>query len=381
MVDLNAIMEDMRPYNDAEVKEAMSRMLEVDDFKSVLSYVFPEMSISESMQLMQEVNSTTSFQEKFSSKAVDEVLNKTATHFSYSGLENICPDESYLFISNHRDIVMDSAILQNILCKNGHRTSQITFGSNLMSSQFIIDIGKVNKMFTFFRGGSRNEIYQNALVHSAYIRKVIGEIKESVWIAQRDGRTKDGNDQTQLSLLKMLTIKQKDHVAAIRQFNIVPITISYEFEPCDVFKVVERIKSKSGAYKKAKGEDFMSVLTGITGFKGRVHFAFGKPVNEYIDKNSNELTNCNIHAKVCEEMDRQIYNDYQLNKINYICYDSNKNSNQYLGEAYEQKDIAEIEAILSKKVSTIDDVDKEEAKQLLIEMYAAPVENYLKTKK
>ncbi|MCG8578537.1 MAG: 1-acyl-sn-glycerol-3-phosphate acyltransferase, partial [Bacteroidales bacterium] len=257
MVDLNAIMEDMRPYNDTEVKEAMARMLEKEEFKGVLNYVFPDKSISESMRLMQEIDSTQSFQEKFSSKAVDEVLNKTATQFTYSGLENIRPDESYLFISNHRDIVMDSAILQNILYKNGHRTSQITFGSNLMSSQFIVDIGKVNKMFTFFRGGTRNEIYQNALVHSAYIRKVIGEINESVWIAQRDGRTKDGNDQTQVSLLKMLTIKQKDNVAAIKQFNIVPITISYEYEPCDVFKVLERIKSKEGSYKKAKDEDFI----------------------------------------------------------------------------------------------------------------------------
>ncbi|WP_430813728.1 1-acyl-sn-glycerol-3-phosphate acyltransferase [Carboxylicivirga sp. RSCT41] len=380
MVDLNAIMEDMRPYNDAEVKEAMARMLEKEEFKGVLNYVFPEMSIDEAMHLMREIDSTNSFQEKFSSKAVDEVLNKTATQFTYSGIENIRPDESYLFISNHRDIVMDSAILQNILFKNGHRTSQITFGSNLMSSQFIVDIGKVNKMFTFFRGGTRNEIYQNALVHSAYIRKVIGEIKESIWIAQRDGRTKDGNDQTQVSLLKMLTIKQKDNVAAIRQFNIVPITISYEYEPCDVFKVCERIKSKEGAYKKSKDEDFISVLTGITEFKGRVHFAFGKPVNQFIDANISELNNCNIHEKVCEEMDRQIHSNYQLNKINYYSYDVLIGKHQFLGEHYQREDQAEIEAVLSKKIAATSDVDKDEVRKLLIELYAAPVENFLKHK-
>ncbi|MCG8582176.1 MAG: hypothetical protein MI866_19800, partial [Bacteroidales bacterium] len=159
------------------------------------------------------------------------------------------------------------------------------------------------------------------------------------------------------------------------------ITISYEYEPCDVFKVLERIKSKEGSYKKAKDEDFISVLTGITEFKGRVHFAFGKPVNQYIDANMPELTNCNIHEKVCEEMDRQIHTDYQLNEINYYCYDILNDTPQFLGKQYQQEDVAEIETVLSKKIAATSGVDKDEVKQLLIELYAAPVVNFLKYKK
>lgn len=380
MIEMDQKLVEMRPYNDKEVQEAMQRLVRQKEFLDILKYVFPDQKLEDSLKLMSDVKSTYEFQKMFSSNAVEEVLNKTASKFTFSGLDNINCNTSYLFISNHRDIVFDSAILQNVLLQNGHRTTQITFGSNLMSSQFIIDLGKVNKMFTFYRGGTRNDIYNNALAHSAYIKKVLTEENESIWIAQRDGRTKDGNDQTQLSLLKMLTIKQKDPIEAIRQFNIVPISISYEFEPCDVLKINERLASENGVYNKKEGEDFNSVLTGIVGKKGKVHLAIGKPINSYLDDNLNTITKCNVHQSVCDEMDRQIYQNYKLNAVNYICYDLLFGNVDHLNKNYDAIELANTRALIDEKVKLLDPHKEGTARQKLYEMYANPVINYERCK-
>ncbi|MCW3785566.1 hypothetical protein [Plebeiibacterium sediminum] len=381
MIDFEKVYEEMRPYRDEEIAGAMSRILKEQAFYPVLHYVYPNRSLEESLKEMGAIKSIYDFQSKFSKIAVEEVLNKTATSFSYSGVENLDKETSYLFISNHRDIVLDSAILQCVLLNNGHRTTQITFGSNLMSSQFIIDIGKVNKMFTFYRGGSRVDIYRNALIHSAYIKKVLTEENESAWIAQRDGRTKDGYDKTQISLLKMLTIKEKDHIAALKKFNICPVSISYELEPCDIYKVRERLASAEEEYVKEKDEDFNSILNGIVGTKGRVHIAFGKPVNCFIDENIDELDNNNIHQKVCDEMDRQIWLNYQLNPFNYVAYDILNTSQQNMGAKYSEQDIDDFYDLIDQKVSgETDQIRIKKQKDGLLKMYAAPVESYLKVK-
>ncbi len=381
MIEFEKVYEEMRPYRDEEISEAMNRILKEQAFYPVLQYVFPHRSIEESLKEMSTIKTIYDFQMKFSKCAVEEVLNKTATKFSYSGVENLDKETSYLFISNHRDIVLDSAILQVVLNYNGHRTTQITFGSNLMSSQFIIDIGKVNKMFTFYRGGSRVDIYRNALIHSTYIKKVLTEEKESAWIAQRDGRTKDGHDKTQLSLLKMLTIKEKDHISALKKFNICPISISYELEPCDIYKVRERLAANEEEYVKEKDEDFNSILNGIIGPKGKVHLAFGKPVNNFIEDHINELDNNNVHEKVCEHMDREIWLNYNLNPFNYIAFDILNTSQQNLGANYKEKDIDEFYSLLDTKVADeTDQIKIKKQKNALLKMYAAPVENFFKVK-
>ncbi len=382
MIDFESVYDEMRPYRDEEISAAMSRILKEQAFYPVLQYVFPDNSIEESLKEMSTIKSIYDFQSKFSKIAVEEVLNKTATHFSYSGIENLDKETSYLFISNHRDIVLDSAILQCVLLDNGHRTTQITFGSNLMSSQFIIDLGKVNKMFTFYRGGSRVDIYRNALIHSAYIKKVLTEEKESAWIAQRDGRTKDGYDKTQISLLKMLTIKEKDHISALKKFNICPVSISYEMEPCDIYKVKERLATAEEEYVKDKDEDFNSILNGIVGFKGNVHIAFGKPVNHYIDENITDMDNNNIHEKVCDEMDRQIWSNYKLNPFNYVAFDILNTSQQNLGSKYSEEDVDNFYSLLDKKVAEeTDPIRIKKQKDGLLKMYAASVESYLKVQK
>ncbi len=379
MTEFEKIYEEMRPYKDEEISDAMARILEEKAFYPVLQYVFPDRTVEESVKEMSTIDSIYDFQLKFSKNAVEEVLNKTATNFSYSGIENLDKDTSYLFISNHRDIVLDSAILQCVLINNGHRTTQITFGSNLMSSQFIIDLGKVNKMFTFYRGGSKIDIYRNAMIHSAYIKKILTGEKESVWIAQRDGRTKNGSDKTQLSLLKMLTIKEKDHITALKNFNICPVSISYELEPCDIYKVRECLATSEDEYVKEKDEDFKSIVNGIIGAKGNVHIAFGKPLNSFIEENTNELDISNVHEKVCNEIDKQIWHNYKLNPFNYVAYDILNTSQQHLGSRYSGQDIDNFYKLLDEKVSgESNPISIKKQKESLLKMYAVSVENYLK---
>ncbi len=369
--------EKMRPYNDEEVKEAMKRIIQTKEFEAVLQYVFPERSLEESLLEMSKVTSTDDFQKRFSSHAVEEVLRKTATDFSYSGMEHLEKDKSYLFISNHRDIVMDSAILQNVLLTNGYRTTQITFGSNLMKGQFVIDLGKVNKMFTFYRGGGRAEIYKNAFIHSEYIQKVINEVGDSVWIAQRDGRTKDGNDQTRVSLIKMLTMvtNGKDVIETLQSCNIVPVSISYEYEPCDLLKIREKLNTIDGKYEKHSEEDFQSILHGIVSQKGKVHMAFCKPVNQFIEENKDRLDSSIVHQEVANFMDREIHKNYQLNPINEFAYDflnSNQDWDSFVESNKDYKEYASYFDNIAKEFK-----DKSLASEELLKMYAAPKVNVL----
>lgn len=365
----------MRPHNNNEASDAMHRMLKCKEFESVLKFVFPNMSVDQSKKNLADVGSIEDFQYKFSKYAVAEILNKTSSGFSYSGINNIDCNTPYLFISNHRDIVLDSAILQYVLITNGHKSTQITFGSNLMSSQFVIDMGKINRMFTFFRGGSRNDIYNNALIHSAYIKNAITNERQSVWIAQRDGRTKDGNDKTQISLLKMLTIKEKDPVTAIRNLNIVPLSIFYEIEPCDIFKARESILSDKQKYIKTENEDFISVLTGITQYKGKIHLTIGKPLNDFIDNNLSALNRNNVHKEMCDVIDSQIYNGYELTKWNYISYDICNSSSIFFDKKYSHEDKKMMSDMFDEKVKKINDVEAPLLKDRLIKMYAMPVYN------
>ena len=365
----------LRPYNDAEAPEAMSRILNDENFKHIISYLYEDRKIEDVLREYQKIKTVREFQLTFSHYAVRKVIEKTSDGLTYSGLDKLSNKKAYLFISNHRDIVLDSAIMQILLVENNHETSQITFGSNLMSSNFIIDLGKMNKMFTFYRGGTKIQMYKNALLHSKYIQRVITEENESVWIAQRDGRTKDGDDKTQISLIKMLTMGKDNPFEALKELNIVPVSISYEYEPCDSRKIQEKYISKYGEYKKQKGEDFDSVLKGITNYKGRIHMAFGEPINNVIEKaetdnlDSNELVDI-----VAKSIDNQIYKNYILRPINYFATDILLNQKKYLNDKYNEEDVKKYSDFFDKKVTLLKG-DKQELKQMLLNLYAMPYRN------
>ena len=277
------IYDDIRPYRDDEIPEAMQRIADSASFPLLAAYVFPDRDVHAVKEMIKSIRTIRQFQTQVMYDVNKQVISRTMTEFTYGGIEKLSPNVRYLFIGNHRDIVLDSCLMQYTLYINGFETSEITFGANLMQSQLIIDIGKSNKMFKVERPGNNiKEFYRASLYLSEYIRYVICDKHQSVWIAQRNGRTKDGIDLTDQGIIKMLGMSRLDNkVDSIAELHIVPVAISYEWEPCDVLKALELYERRQiGRYIKKPGEDVNSILTGFTQPKGRVHLEFCEPISE-----------------------------------------------------------------------------------------------------
>ena len=367
--------ETVRPYQDHEVKQVIERMMGYPQFKAMLKYLYENADMDELIGTFRSLGTVHEFQDFFSRYTVEKIIEKTSGGLTVRGIENITPGNPYLFVGNHRDIVLDAAIMQWILNDRGHSTSQITFGSNLMKDQFLLDLGKLNKMFTFFRGGSRVEQYRNALINSAYINFVIKEYRESIWIAHRNGRTKNGDDKTQTGLIKMLAAGSKNMIGDLAGLNIVPVTISYEIEPCDVRKIRELYVSRRKEYVKAPDEDYHSILAGITGEKGRIGYAFGTPLNAFITGLEKEHLHPNeIIERITREIDRQMHGDYALWPANYIAYDILRQTTGY-EQHYAPDEKVLFEETMAKKTGTLEGFDPKELRTMYLEMYANPVIN------
>jgi len=368
----------MRPYRDNEVPAAIERIIDTAPFRQIVSYLYEGRNIDEVLKELSQIKTVLDFQLIFSHHAVREIVRKTSDGLTYSGLDKLDKDKGYFFIANHRDIVLDSAIMQILLVENDYQTSQITFGSNLMVNEFIVDLGKLNKMFNFYRGGSKIQMYRNAMLHSKYIQRVITEENESIWIAQRDGRTKNGNDKTQVSLIKMLTMGKDNPFTALKELNIVPVTISYEYEPCDARKVQEQyIIAQKGNYQKQKGEDMDSVLKGITNYKGRIHIAFGDLMTPVIEQCEQQNMEFNDFAEtVATAIDKQVYRDYMLRPNNYIASDLLSNTTNYLNSHYDEKERNHFIKFVEQKITALQG-DNNALKKRFYEMYAMPLINKL----
>ena len=371
--------EALRPYYDNESDEVMKRIAHHDSYHKAMSYLWPEMSKEEVIAKALNTKSPYEFQTGYMSEAIWKIVNSTSDGLTWSGLDQLNRDKAYLYIANHRDILLDSAILQIILDKEDFETSEITFGSNLMDQGFITDFGRMNRMFTVKREGNVKELYDISRQLSAYIRHVIIDKNTSVWIAQRNGRTKDGNDITQTGLLKMLNMSgDKDFKKSFSELNIVPLTISFEYEPCDHLKVQELyLSSLHTKYVKAPGEDLNSILTGIKQPKGKIHVCFGKPITEEdlvdIDKTANE----NEKIKhLAAHIDKCIYQSYKLNPVNYIAYDLLNKTNVFENNYTKEQMDAFSNYVNSKVKSMTGETDV--LNHLFISLYANPVINKLK---
>ena len=366
--------DDIRPYIDAEIPAAMQRIANSEYLKSMCDFVFPGKDVNEIKKMISELTLIDDFQSKVMYPANERIIKTTIDHFSYSGLEFLDPKKNYLYVSNHRDIMLDSSLLQSLLLINGFPTSEITFGSNLMSSQLVIDIGKSNKMFKVVRGGNAREFYENSRHLSEYIRYTITEKGASVWIAQRNGRTKDGNDATDQGIIKMFCMSNKhDLVKSIEDLNIVPVAVSYQWESCDMFKTKELYQSMGGAkYVKQKDEDFISILTGITQQKGNVHFSLCKPLEkeEYIDF-ANESPN-QLYKNIANLIDKRIYENYKLWNTNYIAHDIRSGRNKYAARYTPE----EKEQFLQRfhQIMNQVDGDKDIIRSIYLGIYANPID-------
>ena len=373
--------DEIMPYNDQQTSEALLRLTKEPFFFRIMKYFFPEKSKDEIISEISRLTTVKEWQVTFMHPIVYHIIDNTSDGLTYSGFDQLNDNTHYLFISNHRDILLDSAILQVLLYDNGLETSQITFGNNLMESQFITDAGKINKMFTVARGTGGKEFYENSNLLSNYIRSTIKE-KDSIWIAQRNGRTKDGDDKTQVGLLKMLNISGNNgFVENFSELNIVPMSISYEYEPCDYSKVSELFLSGKTEYVKKRGEDIESLVNGIVGKKGRIHLSITEPITDRL-LTLNEISNENEKIKILTGLiDEQIHKNYKLWPTNYIAYDLFFGNNKYK-DFYEE---AEKQAFLNYIKPMIIRMEGEEdlIRQLFLKLYANPVinvESYQATK-
>jgi len=369
--------DEIRPYVDGEVEEVVERLLQTPAFYTMMEYVHPDWVEEKVREVMHEVKTIDGFQSKIAHPLMRILLDKTIDSLSISGLENIKKGESYLFISNHRDIILDSAILNVLLYEKGYGTFQTAIGSNLLSSDLVSDLTKLNKNFVVKRNTGAREFYENSMILSSYIQHVIGDLKESIWIAQREGRTKDGLDKTQPGLLKMLSINcDKPIRECFRELRITPVAISYEYDPCDVLKIPElKAISRDEKYEKAAGEDLNSILTGLTGKKGRVHIKIGKTLDKELDALADQ-NNVNEKLKMLGEIiDRQIYLNYKIWPTNQMAFD--KLENQIASaDAYDGRDPEEFFKFCRERLSDAH-LDSPEDYNWLLNMYANPVRNYL----
>lgn len=370
--------EDLRPYYDSEASEVMKRIANEDYYLKAMAYIWPEMTKEQAITKAYNTKSPYEFQTNFMSEAIWRIVHKSSSGLTYHGIKNLDRNKAYLFIANHRDILLDSAILQIILDKEEFETSEITFGSNLMEKGFITDFGRMNRMFAVKREGTVKELYDISQQLSAYIRHTIVDKNASVWIAQRNGRTKDGNDITQTGLLKMLNMSGNGNFKeSFSQLNIVPLSISFEFEPCDSLKCQELyLSSLHSKYIKAPGEDLNSIITGIQQYKGKIHLNFGKPIQDElteIEKASNENEKIKLLTAL---IDKQIYHNYKLFSSNYIAYDIMNQTNVF-ESSYSKEEREKFENYMKESISKLNG-EKDVLTQIFLGIYANPVINKLK---
>ena len=368
--------EDLRPFVADEIPAAMQCIADSEAFDALARYVFPHRDIEEVRRMVRAIRTTDEFQMSVMYHVNLRIIRRSITRLTVDGLDALDPAERYLFISNHRDIMLDSSLLQNLLHEAGHRTTEITFGSNLMQGELATAIGRANKMFKVVRDSNMHDFLADSLQLSAYIRHTLLEKRESIWIAQRNGRTKDGDDRTDRGIVKMFALSDRTNAArAIRSLHIVPVAVSYQWEPCDILKTRELYLSRGGRkYVKQPGEDLHSILTGILQPKGCVHFAIGQPLDRSLP-DTVEARHANaFYRTVADEIDRQIHRNYHLFDNNFIAHDLRSGTSTY-ADRYTPEARAAFEARMQQMLQEIDG-DPAILKAIFLGIYANPVENW-----
>ncbi|MCR4737340.1 MAG: 1-acyl-sn-glycerol-3-phosphate acyltransferase [Bacteroidales bacterium] len=367
--------DDIRPYYDDEAPEAYRRVMEDPRFQDAMRKCLPDYSIEDLKNDMAHYHSIDEVQANFIRRWIETFVNQYTTGYTFSGLENTSPDKAFLYIGNHRDITFDPAMLEFYFFIEKRKTSKIAVGDNLINAPVLGDVARLNKMILVKRSGTLREKLANSHQLAAYIQKSLFEEHESVWIAQRDGRTKDGHDFTKQGLLKMVTMGyEKELIPTLKKLNITPLTISYEYEPCDRLKAREMALSENGPYHKQPGEDFESIKTGIFSPKGHITMIVGTPIQKELDDIPAELNNNDKLYHVCQLIDKQIYQNYHLYPNNYIANDLMHQSERYAG-FYTPEQKEQFVQYLNRK-AVVQDVSREKMMHYLLRIYGTPVDNH-----
>ena len=376
MVDLTEF-ESISPYTDAEAAEALSKLAEYPVVNQASQYFFPDEAPDFLKNLLKSIKTIDDFQILVMQKFVRWVLQHTAHNFSYDGVSNIDPQKKFLALSNHRDIILDPAITQLILYTNGIPMTEIAVGDNLITNQTIEWLIRSNRMIKVIRGVSSRELYLSSQLLSKCIRLNITEGRSSIWLAQRQGRTKNGYDITEQGLLKMLDMSgASDFQQNFEELNIIPMSISYEYEPCDFQKAIEIAVSKlGGTYQKAEGEDIRSILYGIRMPKGDVHIAICEPITREELEECGKLPKAEAYKMLKDIVDKRIYANYKLHDTNYIAHDMLHREKRY-ADRYTKEGVRAFKMRMAMADARFSEagVDLKVARKVFLEIYANPVD-------
>ncbi|WPR76541.1 1-acyl-sn-glycerol-3-phosphate acyltransferase [Algoriphagus sp. NG3] len=369
----------IRPFYDAEANAAIRKIVDDPMLEAMMSFTFPTDTKEHWKDLMVHTHSLRDFQINFIYPGVQMVLKKSSDGLSTGGFEHLESNTAYLFISNHRDIILDTSLLNACLYENGLVLTTSAIGDNLIQKPFLHTLSRLNRNFAIKRGLQGRALLESSQLASAYIRKSLLSENRSVWTAQREGRTKDGNDATQRGVLKMLTLAEegKNPFDFFEKIKLVPVSISYEYDPTDVLKMPELLaKSKDEKYIKSENEDFLNLLRGIIGTKKRIHLQVNGVLDEEVRTiNASELNTGDKLEQLASIIDRKIWQGYRLWPSNYIAHDQLSQSSTY-AEHYTG---AEKDAFLQRMHQKIETHNEFLTKSFLA-MYANPVNNYEKSK-
>lgn len=371
--------EDIRPFYDEEVNDVISSLIKEDGFKRTVHFIMPEMDYDKFAQELSTYTSKDDFQAKAAVPILLSLVKKSTTSLSLSGIENIRKSERYTFMSNHRDIVLDASFLNLLLWQRGFTTSEVAIGNNLLKLPWISNLVRLNKSFIVKRNVSGRKMLEFSHRLSAYIHFAIKIKHQSVWIAQREGRAKDSDDRTQESLIKMLALGGNDDLwESIRSVNIVPVSISYEYDPCDYLKAREfQMKRDNPRYKKSPGEDILNMATGILGYKGKVVFRIATPINQTLAQTVPPHDKADEVACITHTIDQGIHSNYEIYAGNYVAYDL------LFGTQFEDKYTPQEKETfmqyLDQQLGKIEmpNPDIPFLKEKILEMYANPLRNKL----
>lgn len=367
----------IRPYYDSEVNEALKSVVAHPMMKALMLFTFPELQEEEWQKQLVKTHSIRDFQCNFIYHAARKVLEKSSDGLTTSGFEKLEKNTPYLFISNHRDIILDTSLLNVALFEHGLTMTASAIGDNLVQKDFLLKLSKLNRNFLVQRGLTPRELLQSSKLLSEYIHQMLLRENRSVWIAQREGRTKDGNDQTQQGVLKMIAMAAEELSPAdyFKQLKVVPVSISYEYDPTDMLKMPQLLAQyKNELYIKEKNEDFITLMSGIIGQKKRIHIHIGNTLDEQLTAISEEFEAGNKQLQaIAQVLDEAIISGYQLWPTNYIAYDLLKGTTQFENEYTEQEKLL-FERRLEMKIDKTDVFQRES----FLAMYANPVINQKK---
>lgn len=376
---------DIAPIDDQFFSSKMAALVREPGFEHAVKYVMPQVDYENFKKILLDITNKDEFQHKIMQPFLELLCSNTTTGITCGGLENINPASPSTFVTNHRDIVLDASFLNLCFLRKGYPTSEVAIGNNLLIFDWITDLVKLNKSFIVKRDLKLTKALEAARQLSAYIHYAINDKHASVWIAQREGRAKDSNDKTQEAVIKMLGLAGGGSlIDNIRSLNIVPVAISYEYDPNDYLKAREfLLKRLDPEFKKSQHDDLFAMETGLLQPKGHVHFEIGSCINDSLDLISPDIDKHEMSRTICHLIDCSIHKGYRIYPINYIAYDMLHHSD-FFSDRYSPAEKTNFEAYLRSQLEKVEvegkklsDLDNSFMFEMMLNMYANPLKNKL----